>query len=62
LDSDTAVSANSFECAMFAAGAVVAAVDAVVSGKYRNAFCCVRPPGHHAGDSVVVVVVGGVCE
>jgi acetoin utilization deacetylase AcuC-like enzyme len=30
---------------------VVAAVDAVLEGKARNAFCCVRPPGHHAGPS-----------
>ncbi|CAN0445630.1 unnamed protein product, partial [Discosporangium mesarthrocarpum] len=32
-----------------AAGAVTHAVDAVVSGRNRNAFCVVRPPGHHAG-------------
>lgn len=49
VDGDTAVSAGSFSAALCAAGAVCDAVDAVVSGKSRNAFCVVRPPGHHAG-------------
>ena len=40
---------GSLAAAKRAAGAVVAAVDAVLGGNYRNAFCCVRPPGHHAG-------------
>jgi acetoin utilization deacetylase AcuC-like enzyme len=48
LDGDTAVSAGSGEAALRAAGAVVAAVDAVCTGAARNAFCAVRPPGHHA--------------
>jgi acetoin utilization deacetylase AcuC-like enzyme len=48
LDGDTAVSPGSGEAALRAAGAVVAAVDAVCTGKARNAFCAVRPPGHHA--------------
>jgi acetoin utilization deacetylase AcuC-like enzyme/formylglycine-generating enzyme required for sulfatase activity len=49
LDSgDTPVSADSYEAALRAAGGVMAAVDAVVAGKVRNAFCAVRPPGHHA--------------
>ncbi|MBW7849439.1 MAG: histone deacetylase family protein [Rhodospirillales bacterium] len=48
LDPDTVVSANSGEAALRAAGAVCAAVDAVVTGRYRNAFCAIRPPGHHA--------------
>lgn len=38
----------SFEVARLAAGAMVTAVDAVMAGKLRNAFCPVRPPGHHA--------------
>lgn len=48
LDPDTAVSAGSWEAALRAAGAAVAAVDAVARGECRNAFCAVRPPGHHA--------------
>ncbi|KAG5175590.1 histone deacetylase domain-containing protein [Tribonema minus] len=46
---DTSFSSGSLRAARRAAGAVTAAVDAVVSGRYRNAFCAVRPPGHHAG-------------
>lgn len=48
LDADTIVSAGSGEAALRAAGAVCAAVDAVMAGEARNAFCAVRPPGHHA--------------
>jgi acetoin utilization deacetylase AcuC-like enzyme len=46
---DTEVSPSSWEAAMHAAGGVLNAVDAVVAGRARNAFCAVRPPGHHAG-------------
>ena len=48
LDSDTMISMHSFEAALFAAGGVCAAVDAVVAGEAENAFVLVRPPGHHA--------------
>ena len=48
LDLDTAVSAGSGEAALRAAGAVCGAVDAVAAGEGANAFCPVRPPGHHA--------------
>ena len=48
LDADTVVSKDSFAVALAAAGACVAAVDAVVKGTDRNALCLVRPPGHHA--------------
>jgi acetoin utilization deacetylase AcuC-like enzyme len=48
LDGDTAISPGSGEAALRAAGAVVAAVDAVMGGEAKNAFCAVRPPGHHA--------------
>lgn len=48
LDPDTALSPGSGEAALRAAGAVCAAVDAVVAGEVRNAFCATRPPGHHA--------------
>jgi len=37
-----------YSAALFAVGGVLTAVDAVVAGKVRNAFCTVRPPGHHA--------------
>lgn len=45
---DTVISAHSWEAALTAAGSGFAAVDAVVAGKVANAFCVVRPPGHHA--------------
>lgn len=48
LDSDTVVSQKSYEAALLAAGAGLAAADAVMSGELTNAFCAVRPPGHHA--------------
>ncbi|WBV43355.1 histone deacetylase family protein [Pseudoroseomonas cervicalis] len=48
LDGDTAMSAGSAEAALRAAGAGIAAVDAVCRGEVRRAFCAVRPPGHHA--------------
>lgn len=49
LDADTTLSARSFDAAVYGCGAVIAAVDAVVTGAAPNAFCVVRPPGHHAG-------------
>ncbi|MBI4184279.1 MAG: histone deacetylase family protein [Proteobacteria bacterium] len=48
LDADTVISPGSGEAALHAVGAAVAAVDAVARGEARNAFCAVRPPGHHA--------------
>ncbi len=48
LDQDTVVSPGSLLAARRAAGAVVAAVDLVMDGTLDNAFCGVRPPGHHA--------------
>ena len=48
LDADTAMSADSLEAALRAAGAVCAAVDAAINGESARAFCAVRPPGHHA--------------
>ncbi len=49
LDSaDTVVSSESFRTALLAAGGVMAAVDAVLAGHVNNAFCAIRPPGHHA--------------
>ena len=48
IDADTVLSPASGEAALRAAGAVTAAVDAVVAKEADNAFCAVRPPGHHA--------------
>jgi acetoin utilization deacetylase AcuC-like enzyme len=48
LDPDTVMGPGSPEAALRAAGAVVAAVDAVLGGAAKRAFCAVRPPGHHA--------------
>lgn len=48
LDPDTHLSPASGEAALRAAGALCAAVDHVIAGKSKNAFCAVRPPGHHA--------------
>jgi acetoin utilization deacetylase AcuC-like enzyme len=48
LDPDTIISPGSLAAARHAAGAAIAAVDHVIAGDVDNAFCCVRPPGHHA--------------
>ncbi|MBI3414798.1 MAG: histone deacetylase [Verrucomicrobia bacterium] len=48
---DTTICARSLEIAQLATGGVLNAVDAVIAGKVRNAFCVVRPPGHHANAS-----------
>lgn len=49
LDPDTAMNPFSLEAALHAAGAAVKAVDLVMTGEVENAFCNIRPPGHHAG-------------
>jgi acetoin utilization deacetylase AcuC-like enzyme len=48
LDADTTMSPGSFEAAVRAVGAATHAVDEVATGKAANAFCALRPPGHHA--------------
>lgn len=48
LDDDTLMNPNTLQAAYRAAGAAVAATDAVISGVAANAFCAIRPPGHHA--------------
>lgn len=48
MDPDTLVSTDSFYVAHLAASGVIAACDAVMAGQVQNAFCAVRPPGHHA--------------
>lgn len=50
-DADTVVSPGSREAAFRAVGAATAAVDAVAAGEVENAFCAIRPPGHHAEPS-----------
>jgi acetoin utilization deacetylase AcuC-like enzyme len=47
LDPNTRMSKDSYRAATVATGAVLAAVDAVMEGRARNAFAAVRPPGHH---------------
>jgi acetoin utilization deacetylase AcuC-like enzyme len=48
---DTDITRNSWDIAVRAVGGVLNAVDSVMSGTVDNAFCCVRPPGHHANTS-----------
>ena len=48
VDGDTAMNPHSLEAALHAAGANVQAVDMLMAGEARRAFCAVRPPGHHA--------------
>lgn len=48
LDADTLINTHSWQAALRAAGAAVAATDAVLTGEFSTAFCAVRPPGHHA--------------
>ena len=51
IDGDTLLNAHSWKAALRAAGAAVAATDAVIAGELDNAFCAIRPPGHHARPS-----------
>ena len=48
IDPDTALNVHTWNAALRAAGAVIAATDSVLAGEMENAFCAVRPPGHHA--------------
>ena len=48
VDPDTSLNIHTWNAALRAAGAAVAATDAVMAGELENAFCAVRPPGHHA--------------
>ncbi len=48
LDTDTVMSASSYEAALYAAGGVIKATEAVINGEVDSVFALVRPPGHHA--------------
>jgi len=48
IDPDTSLNVHTWDAALCAAGAALAATDAVMAGELENAFCAVRPPGHHA--------------
>jgi len=48
VDPDTSLNVHTWDAALRAAGAALAATDAVMAGELENAFCAVRPPGHHA--------------
>lgn len=48
LDADTVMSPSSYEVALYAAGGVITATEAVMNGEVASAFALVRPPGHHA--------------
>ena len=48
LDPDTFMNVHSWDAALRSVGAAIAATDAVLAGELANAFCAVRPPGHHA--------------
>ena len=48
IDPDTSINTHTWDAALCSAGAALAATDAVIAGELENAFCAVRPPGHHA--------------
>ncbi|MDH4223068.1 MAG: histone deacetylase [candidate division Zixibacteria bacterium] len=48
LDADTVISSETYRVALLSVGGVIAGVDGVMQGRVKNAFCAVRPPGHHA--------------
>jgi acetoin utilization deacetylase AcuC-like enzyme len=50
---ETSISTHSIDAVMSAAGCVLTAIDAVKAREAKNAFCLIRPPGHHAASSQV---------
>ena len=48
-DRDSSLSSESWNAALLSAGAIIEACDKVMLDEYKNGFCAVRPPGHHAG-------------
>jgi len=63
IEGDTIISPDSGEAALRAVGAVCAAIDNVIAGQVQNAFCAVRPPGHHAeaGRSMGFCLFNNIC-
>ena len=53
IDPDTSINVHTYTAALRSAGAAMAATDAVMAGELENAFCAVRPPGHHAARNKV---------
>ncbi|OII70973.1 histone deacetylase [Cryptosporidium ubiquitum] len=49
IDDDTQITPGSWKAALHASGSVISAVDCICRGENRNAFCAIRPPGHHLG-------------
>ena len=62
LDPDTMMGPVSLSAALHATGAVILATDLVMRGEADNAFCCIRPPGHHAGREVAAGVAHAIAE
>ncbi len=54
VDGDTLLNPHSIDASLLAAGAAVQAVDAVMAAEANNAFCAVRPPGHHAESAIAM--------
>ena len=54
LDADTVISPDSYQAALLSAGAGLEAVDIILEGTVENAFCAVRPPGHHAEQNIAM--------
>lgn len=50
---DTYINQHSKSAAYLGAGAMIEAIDRVKNGHWKNAFCIIRPPGHHSGESKV---------
>ena len=48
MDGDTVVSPGSKEATFDAVGSIISAIDGVINKDFKNAFCAVRPPGHHS--------------
>ena len=57
LDGDTIVSPGSKEATSDAVGSIITAIDGVQNSEFKNAFCAVRPPGHHAREIKLWVFV-----